>query len=221
MRHFVNAVQSAIRTNYYQLGKDGQPKPEISIKFSSRKLDGVPLPRAALRDLRLFAARRRRAHALRQGGARRHPLVRPAAGFPHRNARPGEGAAGQERRDRAGRLQGRLSCRSACRSAARARRSQAEGVATYKLFIAVAARHHRQSRPQGRGAARQRGAPRRRRSLSRGRRRQGHRDLLRHRQRAFPSEHGFWLGDAFASGGSAGYDHKEHGHHRPRRLGSR
>ena len=25
---------------------------------------------------------------------------------------------------------------------------------------------------------------------------------------AFPEEHGFWLGDAFASGGSAGYDHK-------------
>ena len=108
VRRFVNAVQSAIRTNYYQLDKDGQPKPEISIKFSSRKLDGVPKPRAALRNLRLFAALRRRAHALRQGGARRHPLVRPAAGLPHRNPRPGEGAAGQERGDRAGRLQGRL-----------------------------------------------------------------------------------------------------------------
>ena len=83
-------------------------KQEISIKFASRKLDGVPKPRAALRNLRLFAARRRRAHALRQGGARRHPLVGPAAGFPHRNSRPGEGAAGQERGDRAGRLQGRL-----------------------------------------------------------------------------------------------------------------
>ena len=44
VRRFVNAVQSAIRTNYYQLGKDGLPKQEISIKFSSRKLDGVPKP---------------------------------------------------------------------------------------------------------------------------------------------------------------------------------
>ena len=42
---------------------------------------------AALRDLRLFAAGRGRASALRQGRARRHPLVRPAAGFPHRSAR--------------------------------------------------------------------------------------------------------------------------------------
>ena len=29
----------------------------------------------------------------------------------------------------------------------------------------------------------------------------------------------FWLGDAFASGGSQGYDHKADGHHRARRLG--
>ena len=45
LRHFVNAVQSAIRTNYYQLDNDGQPKPLIAIKFDSRKLDGLPLPR--------------------------------------------------------------------------------------------------------------------------------------------------------------------------------
>jgi glutamate dehydrogenase len=31
--------------------------------------------------------------------------------------------------------------------------------------------------------------------------------------------YGFWLDDAFASGGSAGYDHKGDGHHRPRRVG--
>ncbi len=63
---------------------------------------------AALRDLPLFAARRGRPHALRQGGARRPALVRPAAGFPHRGARPRQGAAGEERRDRAGGREGRL-----------------------------------------------------------------------------------------------------------------
>ena len=56
MRRFVNAVQSAIRTNYYQLGKDGQPKPEISIKFSSRKLDGVPKP-APLYEIFVYSPR--------------------------------------------------------------------------------------------------------------------------------------------------------------------
>ena len=33
--------------------------------------------------------------------------------------------------------------------------------------------------------------------------------------------HDFWLGDAFASGGSAGYDHKGIGHHGARGLGMR
>ena len=74
-----------------------------------------------------------------------------------------------------------------------------------------AARHHRQHPSRRHDRCRpMRGAPRRRRSLSGGRRRQGHRDLLRHRQRDL-DEHGFWLGDAFASGGSAGYDHKKMG----------
>ena len=44
LRHFVNAVQSAIRTNFYQIDTDGRPKPLIAIKFASRKLDGLPLP---------------------------------------------------------------------------------------------------------------------------------------------------------------------------------
>jgi glutamate dehydrogenase len=45
IRHFVNAVQAAIRTNYYQIGADGHPKAQIAIKFASRKIDGMPLPR--------------------------------------------------------------------------------------------------------------------------------------------------------------------------------
>ena len=113
---------AALRTNFYQPRCDGQPKATIAIKFDSRKLDGTAAAAAALRDLRLFAARRRRASALRQGRARRHPLVGPAAGFPHRGARPGEGAAGQERRDRAGRRQGRLLAQAAAARRRRARR---------------------------------------------------------------------------------------------------
>ena len=38
---------------------------------------------------------------------------------------------------------------------------------------------------------------------------------------AISEEYGFWLGDAFASGGSAGYDHKDMAHHGARRLGVR
>src|SRR5262249_43881323 len=45
LRHFVNAVQAAVRTNFYQLDADRQPKGLITIKFSSRKIDGLPLPK--------------------------------------------------------------------------------------------------------------------------------------------------------------------------------
>ncbi|MGE3869349.1 MAG: NAD-glutamate dehydrogenase domain-containing protein, partial [Pseudorhodoplanes sp.] len=45
VRHFVNAVRAAIRTNYFQIDAGGQAKPLISIKFDSRKIEGLPLPR--------------------------------------------------------------------------------------------------------------------------------------------------------------------------------
>ena len=45
LRHFVNAVLSALRTNFYQIDKDGQPKAQIAIKYESRKLTTLPAPR--------------------------------------------------------------------------------------------------------------------------------------------------------------------------------
>src|SRR5690242_21352976 len=45
---------------------------------------------ALVRDLRLQPAHGRHPSPRRAGGARRHPLVRPARGFPHRDPRPDE-----------------------------------------------------------------------------------------------------------------------------------
>src|SRR5262249_18414706 len=45
IRHFVNVVQAAVRTTYYQLGDGGRPRDEIAVKLDSRKVDGMPLPR--------------------------------------------------------------------------------------------------------------------------------------------------------------------------------
>src|SRR5262249_56277399 len=45
LRRFVNAIQGAIRTNFYQIDASGHPKHLIAIKFASRRLDAVPLPR--------------------------------------------------------------------------------------------------------------------------------------------------------------------------------
>jgi glutamate dehydrogenase len=45
LRRFVNAVLAAIRTNFYQRDGDGNEKELIAVKFASRKLDDIPLPR--------------------------------------------------------------------------------------------------------------------------------------------------------------------------------
>src|SRR5690606_21428123 len=45
LRHFVNALLSALRTNFYQNGAGGQPKAEVAIKYESGKLTTLPAPR--------------------------------------------------------------------------------------------------------------------------------------------------------------------------------
>jgi len=45
LRRFVNLVQAAVRTNVWQLGGDGQPRQVISFKFESGKVEGLPAPR--------------------------------------------------------------------------------------------------------------------------------------------------------------------------------
>ena len=128
MRRFVNLVQATVRTNFCQIG-DGRPAAaDDRLQVRQPQDRGPAAAAAALRDLRLLAAGRRRASALRQGGARRPALVRPAAGFPHRGARPRQGAAGEERRHRAGRRQGRL--RAEALPAGPRDAIQAEGVAS-------------------------------------------------------------------------------------------
>ena len=56
LRHFVDAVAAAIRTNFYQLGRDGHAKELIAIKFASRKVDAMPLPRP-LYEIFLYSPR--------------------------------------------------------------------------------------------------------------------------------------------------------------------
>ena len=57
LRHFANVVQAAVRTNFYQEDA-GQPQPVIAVKFDSRKVTAMPLPRPRLRNLHLLAAAR-------------------------------------------------------------------------------------------------------------------------------------------------------------------
>lgn len=45
LRRFTNLVQATIRTNLWQVGRDGQPRPVISFKFDARAIDDLPAPR--------------------------------------------------------------------------------------------------------------------------------------------------------------------------------
>jgi glutamate dehydrogenase len=45
LRRIAALIGAVKRTNYYQVGSDGAPKPHISIKIASRELDDLPLPK--------------------------------------------------------------------------------------------------------------------------------------------------------------------------------
>ena len=131
-------------------------------------------------------------------------------GLPHRGARADEGADGEERRDRPGRRQGRL--RGQAAAARRPRRAARRGGRVLPDLHLRPARPHRQHRraasvvpPAATSCATT--ATIRTSSSRPTRARRRSRDIAN----GIAAEYGFWLGDAFASGGSDGYDHKEMG----------
>ncbi len=56
LRRFLNVVESALRTNYFQMGADGAPKLYLSVKFDSTRIDEMPLPRP-LREIFVYSPR--------------------------------------------------------------------------------------------------------------------------------------------------------------------
>ncbi|MGB4100512.1 MAG: NAD-glutamate dehydrogenase [Alphaproteobacteria bacterium] len=45
MRRFLNLVQASLRTNYFQTAADGKPKDYLAIKFNCAAIENLPLPR--------------------------------------------------------------------------------------------------------------------------------------------------------------------------------
>jgi glutamate dehydrogenase len=211
LRRFVNAVQAAIRTNFFQLDRSGGPKELIAVKFSSRKLDDMPLPRP-LYEIFVYSPRVEGVHLrfgkVARGGIRwsdrpqdfRTEILGLVKAQNVKNAViVPVGAKG-------GFVPKRLP-RGGARDAI-----QAEGTAAYKVFISTLLDI---TDNIGKGTV---GV------VPPG-------DVVRHdsddpylvvaadKGTATFSDiandiaiaHDFWLGDAFASGGSAGYDHKKMG----------
>lgn len=45
LRRFVNLIEATVRSNYFQRGEDGQPKPYLALKLDPTRIRELPLPR--------------------------------------------------------------------------------------------------------------------------------------------------------------------------------
>jgi len=207
LRHFVNAVISGLRTNFYQT-ENAQPKPTIAIKFDSRKIDGLPLPKP-LYEIFVYSPRVEGVH-LRFGKVARGGIRWSDRPQDFRTEVLGLVKAQQVKNAvivpvgaKGGFVPKQL-------PAGPREAVQAEGTAAYTVFISSLLDITDNLGPDGvippdtvvrhdaddpylvvaadKGTA-----------------------TFSDTANRISLEHGFWLGDAFASGGSAGYDHKKMG----------
>lgn len=56
LRRFQNTIESILRTNFYQLEDDGQPKRTFAFKIDSRQIDDLPQPRP-FREISVYSPR--------------------------------------------------------------------------------------------------------------------------------------------------------------------
>jgi len=211
LRHFVNAVQAAIRTNFYQLDRDGQPKDVIAIKFSSRKVDAMPLPRP-LYEIFVYSPRVEAAH-LRFGKVARGGIRWSDRPQDFRTEILGLVKAQNVKNAVIVPVGAKGGFVPKYLPAGGSREAiQAEGIATYKIFISTLLDITDNIRPGTAGVVPPLDVVRK----------EGDDPYLvvaADKGTATFSDiandiaiaHDFWLGDAFASGGSAGFDHKKIG----------
>src|SRR6185437_11832165 len=207
LRHFVNAVQSALRTNFYQLGGDGQPKAQIAVKFASGKITDMPLPRP-LYEIFVYSPRVEGVH-MRFGKVARGGIRWSDRPQDFRTEILGLVKAQQVKNavivpvGAKGGFVPKHMPMGATRDVV-----QAEGIATYKLFISTLLdvtdniRHDGSIIPPDCVVRHEGDDPYLVVAADKGT------ATFSDIANALSIEHGYWLGDAFASGGSAGYDHK-------------
>ena len=172
---------------------------------------------AQVRDLRVLAARRGRAPAVRVRRPRRPAVVGPPRRLPHRDPRPRQGAGGEERRHRPGRRQGRLRRQDAACGHRRSPRPTATRNAPRAWPATSCSLPGCLTSPTT--STRQPATSSLRRDVVRRDGDDAYLVVAADKGTATFSDianevaasYGFWLGDAFASGGSVGYDHKAMG----------
>jgi glutamate dehydrogenase len=204
IRRYLNLVQASLRTNFFQLTSDGTPKPYLSIKFDSRTVDYMPLPKP-LYEIFVYSPRTEAVH-LRGGKVARGGIRWSDRRDDFRNEILGLMKAQMVKNSvivPVGSKGGFI----VKKPPAEADKYQAEGIACYRMMMCgllditdnrvgkkiVPPKHvvrHDGDDPYLVVAADKGTA-----KFS---------DIAN----SLSQEYGFWLDDAFASGGSAGYDHK-------------
>ena len=226
LRAYLGLILATLRTNYFA-DQAGRSRARSRARHRAGPVPGGQAGRggrarpagapAEVRAVRVLTAAGSGAPEVRRGRPGRAALVGPQRGLPHRDPRAGQGAGGQELRHRAVRRQGRLRLQAAARRR-RPGRLPGRGAG---LLPDVHQRHaggHRQPAGGPGGAAARRGQVRRGRPLPGGRGGQGHRDVLRHRQRD-RAELRVLAGRRVRLRRIRGLRPQEDGHHRPGGVG--
>lgn len=210
LRRFVNLVDAALRTSFYQRDAQGRPRGVIAIKYASRQVEGLALP-CPLYEVFVYAARVEGVH-LRFGPVARGGLRWSDRPQDFRTEVLGLVKAQQVKNAvivpvgaKGGFVPKRLP------SGGSREAIQAEGIAAYELFVSslldltdnLAADGGILHPPavvrlDGDDPYLVVAADKGTATFS---------DIANSLSR----QHGFWLDDAFASGGSVGYDHKAMG----------
>ena len=209
LRHFLNLITSTLRTNFYQRDADGTPPPTLAFKFDSARIDGAPEPRP-FAEIFVSSPRVEGIH-LRGGMIARGGLRWSDRAQDFRTEVLGLAKAQQVKNTviiptgaKGGFVPKMLPVDGSREEVIE------EGVASYKAFVSSllsitdnldgdklippqAVVRHDGDDPYLVVAADKGTA------------------TLSDTANGISTSHGFWLGDAFASGGSAGYDHKKMG----------
>ncbi len=207
LRSFLLLVQKSLRTNYYQRSAKGEAKPYLSVKLASREIDFLPLPRPLV-EIFVYSPRVEAIHLrggkVARGGIRwsdrREDFRTEILGL--MKAQMVKNAVIVPVGSKGGFVVKRPPPAGASREAI-----QAEGIECYKILmrgllditdnivkgavVPPADTVRRDGDDPYLVVAADKGTA----TFS---------DIAN----GVAAEYGFWLGDAFASGGSAGYDHK-------------
>ncbi|HVA15500.1 MAG TPA: NAD-glutamate dehydrogenase [Stellaceae bacterium] len=204
LRGFLRLIEKSLRTNYFQRQSDGAPKPYLSVKLASREIELFPLPRP-LCEIYVYSPRMEGVHLrggkIARGGIRwsdrkedfrteilalmKAQVVKNAVIVP-----TGSKGGFVVKRMPAARAEQQAEVIECYRTLMRGMLDITDNIVAGKLVPPKDIVRHDGDDPYLVVAADKGTA-----TFS---------DIAN----AVSEEYGFWLGDAYASGGSAGYDHK-------------